>query len=194
MRRLTQRAAAFAVAAFSVASGGCATHAGTGALAGGGIGAGLGALVGSATGNPQAGAAIGGVLGAGVGTAVGAEADAGGGPRVGVYDGLSGASLASFFAYEMTFTGGVRVAAFDINGTGRSAIVTAAGVGGGSRVTVYSGPGIDIVDDFFAYDATQNGGVYVGAGSATRKTAASSGTPVVSGQLGKPGTLPTLPA
>ena len=121
-------------------------------------------------------------------------ADAGGGPRVGVFDGLSGASIASFFAYEMSFSGGVRVAALDINGTGRSAIVTAAGVGGGSRVTVYSGPGVDIVDDFFAYDATQNGGVYVGAGSATRKTAASSGTPVVSGQFGKPGTLPTLPA
>ena len=50
------------------------------------------------------------------------------------------------------------------------------------------------MDDFFAYDATQNGGVYVGAGSATRKTSASTGAPAVSGQFGKPGTLPALPA
>ena len=121
-------------------------------------------------------------------------ADAGGGPRVSVFDALTATSLTSFFAFEPTFTGGVRVAAFDINGTGKSAIVTAAGIGGGSRVTVYSGPGIAVVDDFFAYDATQNGGVYVGAGSATRKTSASTGAPVVSGQFGKPGTLPALPA
>ena len=76
MRRLHRRLAVLAAAALSATSGGCATQAGTGALAGGGIGAGIGALVGSATGNPQAGAAIGGILGAGVGTAVGAEADA----------------------------------------------------------------------------------------------------------------------
>ncbi len=76
MRKVYRRAVVLAVAAFSVASGGCATQAGTGALAGGGIGAGVGALVGSATGNANAGAAIGGLLGAGVGTAVGAEADA----------------------------------------------------------------------------------------------------------------------
>ena len=75
MRRFCTRTMAVIVAALGLASGGCATHAGTGALAGGGIGAGLGALVGSATGNPRAGAAIGGVLGAGVGTAVGADAD-----------------------------------------------------------------------------------------------------------------------
>ena len=121
-------------------------------------------------------------------------ADAGGGPRVSVFDGLTATSVASFFAFEPTFTGGVRVAAFDINGTGKSAIVTAAGIGGGSRVTVYSGPGIAVVDDFFAYDATQNGGVYVGAGSAARKASASTGAPVITGTLGKPGTLPALPA
>ncbi len=76
MRKVYRKVAAFAVAALSAGSGGCATQAGTGALAGGGIGAGVGALIGSATGNPEAGAAIGGILGAGVGTAVGAEADA----------------------------------------------------------------------------------------------------------------------
>ena len=121
-------------------------------------------------------------------------ADAGGGPRVSVFDALTATSLTSFFAFEPTFTGGVRVAAYDINGTGKSAIVTAAGIGGGSRVTVYSGPGISVVDDFFAYDATQNGGVYVGAGSATRKPPATTGVPVVPGAVGKPGTLPALPA
>jgi hypothetical protein len=71
---MTKVATVLCLAALA-ASGGCATQAGTGALAGTGVGAGIGALVGSATGSPEAGAAIGGVLGAGVGTAIGAEAD-----------------------------------------------------------------------------------------------------------------------
>ena len=122
-----------------------------------------------------------------------ADPGAGGGPAITLFN-PDGTVRTSLFAFEPTFTGGVRVAAFDINGTGKSAIVTAAGIGGGSRVTVYSGPGIAVVDDFFAYDATQNGGVYVGAGSSTRKASASTGAPVITGNLGKPGTLPVLPA
>ena len=51
------------LAAGALASGGCATKAGTGAL------------VGSATGNAGAGAAIGGALGAGTGAIVGSAAD-----------------------------------------------------------------------------------------------------------------------
>lgn len=54
---------------------GCATHTGTGALAGGLLGAGAGAAIGSMTGNAGAGALIGSGLGAASGGLVGAGLD-----------------------------------------------------------------------------------------------------------------------
>lgn len=54
---------------------GCATQAGTGALAGGAIGAGSGALIGSATGHPGVGALLGSGIGAMTGSLVGAGMD-----------------------------------------------------------------------------------------------------------------------
>src|SRR5438045_2768183 len=50
-------------------------------------------------------------------------ADAGGGPHVRVVDGDTGAEVRSFFAYDPTFTGGVRVAVGDVNGDGVADIV-----------------------------------------------------------------------
>ena len=121
-------------------------------------------------------------------------ADAGGGPDVRVFDGKTGASIAGFFAFDSGFTGGVRVAALDIDGDGRSEIIAAAGSGGGARVTVYSGAGVSVIDDFFAFDATNLGGSFVGAGTVARRQAASTGTPVAAGNLAKPQTLANLPA
>jgi outer membrane lipoprotein SlyB len=54
---------------------GCATHTGTGALAGSGLGALAGAAIGSATGNAGKGALIGAGLGAATGGLIGAAAD-----------------------------------------------------------------------------------------------------------------------
>src|SRR5262249_261172 len=54
-------------------------------------------------------------------------ADAGGGPHVKVYDPITGNLKFSFYAYAANFTGGVRVAAGDINGDGIPDIVTAPG-------------------------------------------------------------------
>ena len=45
-------------------------------------------------------------------------ADAGGGPQVNVYDADSGTALFAFFAYDPSFTGGVRVALGDVNSDG----------------------------------------------------------------------------
>jgi outer membrane lipoprotein SlyB len=57
-------------------SAGCATHAGTDALIGGGLGAGVGAIAGQALGHHAgAGALIGGALGAGVGGIAGQAQD-----------------------------------------------------------------------------------------------------------------------
>lgn len=60
-------------------------------------------------------------------------ADAGGGPHVRSFDGLTGAQLpgiiGSFFAYKATMNAGVRVAAGDLNGDGRAEIITGTGPG-----------------------------------------------------------------
>ena len=95
-------------------------------------------------------------------------AGAGGGPHVRAFslavNGLS--ELASFFAYDPAFGGGVRVAAADVNGDGLADIVTGAGPGGGPHVRVFSlsGGGVSEVASFFAYDPTVTAGVTVAAG------------------------------
>src|SRR5262245_37098589 len=48
-------------------------------------------------------------------------------PHVKVYDGSDNSILASFFAFDPAFTGGVTVAADDVNGDGRNDLVVAAG-------------------------------------------------------------------
>ena len=72
--------------------------------------------------------------------------------------------LASFFAYDRSFTGGVNVAAGDVDGDGVADIITAAGAGGGSHVKVFSGAGGPIIRSFFAYGPTFTGGVNIAAG------------------------------
>jgi hypothetical protein len=116
-------------------------------------------------------------------------ADIGGGPHVRVFDGATVKDDAGprevdgFFAYEPTFTGGVRVAAGDVNKDGWPDVVLGAGVGGGPRVTVIDGklvkdrrggtarpdatrgvnPAAELAN-FFAYDAGFRGGIFVDAG------------------------------
>jgi hypothetical protein len=97
-------------------------------------------------------------------------ADAGGGPHVKVFDGNSGAEIASFMAFETTFTGGVRVAAGDLAGTIGSnlEIVAARGPGAVPEVRTFDGlTGTQVagpLGSFLAYDAGFNGGVYVAVG------------------------------
>src|SRR5205823_3800416 len=57
------------------------------------------------------------------------SACAGGGPHVKVFDGVTGAEAAGFFAYAPGFVGGVWVAAADVNGDGKADIITGAGPG-----------------------------------------------------------------
>jgi hypothetical protein len=87
----------------------------------------------------------------------------GAGPHVKVFDGATGDALASFFAYDAGFGGGVFVAAGDVDADGRADIVTGAGAGGGPHVKVFSGATGDALASFFAYAATFDGGISVGA-------------------------------
>ena len=90
-------------------------------------------------------------------------ADAGGGPHVIAWDNVTSNALVSFFAYDGSFHGGVRVAAGDLDGDGKAEIITGAGSGGGPHVRAFNSKG-QVVQETFAFDANFLGGVYVGAG------------------------------
>jgi photosystem II stability/assembly factor-like uncharacterized protein len=62
----------------------------------------------------------------------------GGGPHVEVFDGATGQLIRSYFAYASTFTGGVYVAAADVNGDGDADIITGPG-SGGPHLRVFNG-------------------------------------------------------
>jgi ELWxxDGT repeat protein len=88
-------------------------------------------------------------------------ADFGGGPHVEVWDAQSGNLLDSFYAYESTYTGGVRVAAGDVNGDGIPDIVTAPGGGRLPEVKVWDGATGTLIADFNAYHPLWQSGVFV---------------------------------
>jgi YD repeat-containing protein len=90
--------------------------------------------------------------------------DTGAQPLVKVFSGANGSLLASFLADASSFTGGVRVAAGDVNGDGRADVITAAGPGGMPRVGVWDGVTKQQVYNFFAFASTFRGGVYIAAG------------------------------
>jgi hypothetical protein len=112
-------------------------------------------------------------------------AQAGGGPHVVVYDGATGAMKFSFYAYDPAFTGGVRVAAGDLDGDGFADLVTGPGPGGGPNVRAFSGATGGLMVSFFAYDPSLTVGVNVAAGDlngdgrAEIITSAASGAPHV---------------
>ena len=91
-------------------------------------------------------------------------AGAGGGPHVKVFDGANGSELRSFYAYDAGFTGGVFVAAGDVNGDGKADIITGAGAGAGPQVKVFDGTTGSESRSFFAGAAGFTGGVRVAAG------------------------------
>jgi hypothetical protein len=88
----------------------------------------------------------------------------GGGPEVKVFDGRTNAVIYDFYAYNSAFGGGVRVASADINGDGKSDIITGAGPGGGPHVEVWSGADRSLLMSFYAYSKFFTGGVFVGGG------------------------------
>ena len=90
--------------------------------------------------------------------------DDGGIPLVRVVDPTTGKGVASITAYEDAFRGGVHAALGDVTGDGVRDIVLSPGKGGGPRVRIIDGKSGDTVSDFFVYEPSFTGGVYVSAG------------------------------
>jgi hypothetical protein len=89
-------------------------------------------------------------------------AGAGGGPHVEVWSGKDLTLLESFMAYDVNFSGGVRVAAVDINGNGFAPVITVPGGGSALEAKVFSSPSESVLDQFFAFGSSYTGGVYIG--------------------------------
>jgi hypothetical protein len=54
------------------------------------------------------------------------------------------------------------VGSADINGDGYGDLIIGAGPGGGTRVSIFSGRTLAMLDDFLGFDPNGLGGVYVG--------------------------------
>jgi hypothetical protein len=90
--------------------------------------------------------------------------DVGGPPTVTVRDAATQRVISTFNAYTSGFSGGVRIATGYFNSGALPNIVTAAGPGGGPHIKVLNAVDGSVVAQFFAYDSSFTGGVYVAVG------------------------------
>ena len=86
----------------------------------------------------------------------------GGAPHVKVYDGATNAIISQWYAYPVTFTGGVFVAVGDIGNDNTFEVVTGAGQGGTPVVAVWDPFTGALLSQFYAYAEDFTGGVRVG--------------------------------
>jgi hypothetical protein len=91
--------------------------------------------------------------------------DAGGvSPSVRVFDAQTHALVREFFAYDVFFTGGVRVAVANLFGDGASYVITAPGPGASPEIRIFEAATGRLIRSFLAYDAGFQGGVYIAVG------------------------------
>lgn len=89
-------------------------------------------------------------------------ADAGGGPQVRLFEGLTGRALSEFFAFDQAFRGGVRVAGRDIDGDGIPDLICASGPGATTTVRIFSGRNGQLLNSFEPFESWWAGGAFVG--------------------------------
>ena len=87
----------------------------------------------------------------------------GAGPQVKVFDGVNFAQIRSFFAYPAGFTGGIFVAAGDINGDARADIITGTDFGTAAHVKVFDSTTLAELRSFLPFGAF-TGGARVASG------------------------------
>lgn len=107
--------------------------------------------------------AVGDVNGDGVSDLI-VAAGPGGGPVVKTYNGQNGNLMATFFAFDSSFTGGVQLGTADIDGNGTAEVIVGAGVGGAPQVGIFNGATGAPQGAFYAYDSSLRGGVRVAGG------------------------------
>ncbi|QGJ71280.1 Hypothetical protein PBC10988_29840 [Planctomycetales bacterium 10988] len=90
---------------------------------------------------------------------------ASGGPHVKVFSGEDLSVITEFFAYNPAFTGGVFVAAGDVDGDDMAEIVTAPGAGGGPHIRIFDENGTQAPgNEFYAYASNVLTGVHIAVG------------------------------
>ncbi len=94
---------------------------------------------------------------------------AGGGPNIKIFSGYDASVLASFYAYDSAFTGGVSIATADYNKDGLFDLVVSPGIGGGPNVKVFDLSNLSSIGtisgalgSFWAFDSSFTGGVTLG--------------------------------
>ena len=80
-----------------------------------------------------------------------AAAGPGAPPNVVLFQGATGLTLYSFYAYAPQYLGGVMVASGDVTGDGYADVVTASGPGVPPHVVVFEGYSARVVSSFYAY-------------------------------------------
>ena len=75
----------------------------------------------------------------------------GGAPHVKVFDGATNSIISQWYAYPVSFTGGVFVAVGDIGNDGTFEVVTGAGQGGSPVVAVWDPNTGALLAQFMAY-------------------------------------------
>ncbi len=83
-----------------------------------------------------------------------------------VFDGRSGALISSFFPYSPSFSGGLSIAADDLNGDGRAEIIVGL-ASNGSAIRVFNGANGVLIAGYYAFSPAFLGGVNVAVGDVT---------------------------
>jgi hypothetical protein len=92
-----------------------------------------------------------------------AGAGVGGGPHVRIFNKDGHLVNPGFFAFDENFRGGVNVAAGDVTGDGQIDIITGPGNGGKPTVRVFNDRGVQLIEEFDAFNSRQRNGVKVAA-------------------------------